>query len=52
MITSLDQVNADWLTAVLARSGALAHGRVESYEADSGERVLSTNARLSLRYAP
>ena len=51
VITSLDQVSAAWLTAVLTRSGALAHGSVAAFEVDSGSGNWSTNARLQVRYA-
>lgn len=52
VITNLDQVSAAWLTAVLTRSGALAHGSVAAFEVDSGSGNWSTNARLQVRYAP
>ena len=51
VITSLDQVTAEWLTAVLTRSGALTHGRVEAFEVDTRRRELSTSVRLGVRYA-
>lgn len=50
VITSLDQVTAEWLTDVLRYSGALTHGRVESFDVDAGQRVLSIIARFNLRY--
>ena len=51
VITSLDQVTAEWLTGVLTRSGALTNGTVEAFDVDSRQRELSTNARLNVRYA-
>ena len=51
VVTAVEQVTPDWLTGALVRSGALTYGRVESYEVVTGERILSTNARLSLSYA-
>jgi len=32
VITSLDQINAGWLTAVLTKSGALTNGSVATYD--------------------
>lgn len=52
VITGVDQVTPDWLTAVLSRSGALAKGEVTAFEADTGGGNWSDNARLSLRYSP
>lgn len=52
VITHIDQVTADWLTDVLTISGALDSGGVESFEVDTGVRLLSTNARLKLKYTP
>ncbi len=51
VIVSLDQVTPAWLTEALTRSSALTQGRVESYTRATGERILSTNARLALRYS-
>jgi len=51
VITSLDQVTAAWLTAALWRSGALTRGSVTGFEQEAGQRVLSTNARLRVRYS-
>ena len=51
VITSLDQVSPAWLTQVLRRSGALEHGEVESYAVDTGQRLLSSNARMKLTYS-
>lgn len=50
VITSLDQVTPEWLTAVLTRSNALTYGRVETFEVDTGQRVLSTSIRLNVNY--
>lgn len=52
VITSLDQVSAEWLTTVLTRSGALAQGAVESYTVETRHRELSANAKMSVRYTP
>jgi ecdysteroid kinase len=51
VIVSVDQVTAAWLTDVLTISGALESGAVESFEFDTGEERLSTNARLKVKYA-
>jgi hypothetical protein len=52
VITHLDQVTPEWLTAILRRSGALTRGAVESFEADAGRGNWSTSGSLSLRYSP
>lgn len=51
VIASLDQVTIEWLTLVLTRSGALTHGSVEAFDVVTRQRVLSTNAKLNVRYA-
>lgn len=52
VITSLDQVSAEWLTQTLSHNGALQRGAVESFTMDTpDERLLSTNAKLCLKYA-
>ncbi len=51
VITDLDQVTAAWLTAALRRSGVLTRGSVTGFEQEAGQRVLSTNARLQVRYS-
>lgn len=50
-IDSLDQVTAEWLTAVLSRSGALTHGAVAAFDVEAGRGNWSTHARLQVRYA-
>ncbi len=50
VISSIDQVTTDWLTAALTNSGALTRGAVASFEVDVGHGNWSTNARLSLTY--
>lgn len=50
VITHLDQVTPEWLTAVLTRSGALTHGAVAAFDAESGSGNWSRNARLVVRY--
>lgn len=52
VVTSPDQVTADWLTHVLTRSGALSTGEVQSYEFVSGQGNWSTSANLHLTYTP
>lgn len=51
LITNLTQLTPEWLTNVLSRSGALTHGAVAAFEADTGRGNWSTSARLKLRYA-
>ncbi len=51
VITNLEQVTAEWLTAVLHRSGALTQGAVVWFEADSGQGNWSTSGSLSLHYS-
>jgi hypothetical protein len=52
VITNLEQVTAEWLTAVLRRSGALTHGVVVGFEADSGRGNWSSSGSLQLQYSP
>ena len=51
VITTLDQVTAEWLTGVLTRSGALVKGCVVDLAVDSTERILSTSTRLRIAYS-
>ncbi|MCO5191508.1 MAG: hypothetical protein M9918_25365 [Anaerolineae bacterium] len=51
VITYVDQVSAEWLTAVLTASGALTRGSVVHVKADSGGGNWSENARLHLHYS-
>ena len=51
VISSLDQVSADWLTAVLFNSDALSEGSVTSFYVASGEGNWSSNAILKLQYS-
>lgn len=51
VITELGQVTADWLTAVLTRSGALTGGDVIGFDVDNGRGNWSTNAALHLTYS-
>jgi hypothetical protein len=37
VITTLDQISTDWLTSVLAQSGALTRGAVQSFELGTGQ---------------
>lgn len=50
VITDLEQVTARWLTAVLARSGALARGAVAGFDVDTSRGNWSANASLHVRY--
>jgi hypothetical protein len=52
VITNLEQVTNEWLTAVLTRSGTLTHGRVNGFDADSGGGNWSTSGSLQLHYSP
>jgi hypothetical protein len=51
VITGPEQVTADWLTAVLRRSGALAGGAVTGLEVNWGRGNWSAGARLTATYA-
>lgn len=51
VITSLEQVTTEWLTAVLTRSDALTGGKVAAAEARSGAGNWSSSARLALTYS-
>lgn len=50
VITNLDQISTVWLTSVLARSGALTRGVVQSFELGTGQGNWSTSANLKLTY--
>ena len=50
VITSLEQVTANWLTAVLSNSGALTNGAVAAVDMDAGQGNWSTSGTLRLRY--
>lgn len=52
VIADLEQVTPAWLTAVLSGSDALIHGAVAAFEVQTSRGNWSTNASLSLRYAP
>lgn len=52
VITNLEQVTTEWLTAVLTQNGALTHGRVAGFEVDSGRGNWSTSGSLQLAYSP
>lgn len=52
VITSLEQVTPEWLTAVLRRSGALSRGAVTAFDADADSGNWSTSGTLHLRYSP
>lgn len=50
VITSLDQVNTEWLTSLLTQNGALTHGTVRSFTFGAGQGNWSTSANLHLIY--
>lgn len=50
-ITGPDQITTEWLTGVLASSGALIGGSVAAFDLDTGQGNWSESARLKLRYA-
>ena len=50
VITHIEQVTTEWLTAALAASGALTRGAVASFELDAGQGNWSSNARLNVTY--
>lgn len=51
VITSLEQITTGWLTSVLARSGAITHGEVLSFELGAGQGNWSTSASLTVTYS-
>ena len=50
VITSIDQVTPQWLTSVLASSGALTKGAVAAFDVKAGQGNWSTNVRLGVLY--
>ncbi|MCI0397037.1 MAG: hypothetical protein L0332_05530 [Chloroflexi bacterium] len=50
VITSLEQVTVEWLTAVLAHSGAISDGAVAAFDVDTNRGNWSSNATLNVRY--
>lgn len=52
VITSLEQVTNEWLTAVLHRSGALTQGSVAGFDMADGRGNWSTSGSLSVEYSP
>lgn len=50
VITNIEEVTSEWLTAALAASGALTRGAVASFEQEMGQGNWSTHARLMLKY--
>ena len=50
VITNIEQVTTEWLTAALAASGALTRGAVASFELGAGQGNWSSNARLNVKY--
>src|SRR5918994_905774 len=50
VIPSIDQVSATWLTSVLARSGALTQGAVNSFEFTTGQGNWSRSGTLRVSY--
>jgi hypothetical protein len=52
VITTLDQVTVEWLTAVLTASGDLLGGNVIAFDVAAGRGNWSANAILELAYSP
>lgn len=52
VITSLEQVTTEWLTAVLTHSGALTQGTVAGFDVANGRGNWSTSGSLTLQYSP
>ena len=50
VITKIEQVTTEWLTAALAASGTLTRGAVASCELGAGQGNWSSNARLNVTY--
>lgn len=51
LITTLAQVTPEWLTTVLARSGALSRGSIRGVESKGGQGNWSSSGVLRLRYS-
>ena len=51
VISSVAEVTAEWLTSVLAGSGALAQGTVTPFDLDTSQGNWSTNARFMVKYS-
>ena len=52
VITNLEQVTPEWLTAVLTHSGALTQGSVTAVSIDTGRGNWSESDSLQLEYSP
>lgn len=52
VITSLEQVTTEWLTAVLSQSGTLTQGTVTAVTTDAGRGNWSESGSLQLEYSP
>lgn len=52
VITHLEQVTPEWLTAILTKSGALTQGTVTAVSIDTGRGNWSTSGSLQLAYSP
>lgn len=52
VITSLEQVTNEWLTAVLTHSGALTQGTVAGFDVTGGRGNWSESGSLQLTYSP
>jgi hypothetical protein len=50
VITDVDQVTNEWLTAVLSQSDALTQGAVAAHQREAGAGNWSTNSKLTLTY--
>ena len=51
VITSLEQVTPEWLTAVLSRDGVLIKGAVQAFDVGTGQGNWSDNAHITVHYA-
>ncbi|MFZ0545329.1 MAG: hypothetical protein WAM60_07820 [Candidatus Promineifilaceae bacterium] len=51
VITNVDQITTEWLTAVLTNSGALTQGAVSAFELGTGQGNWSDNANLVVSYS-
>jgi thiamine kinase-like enzyme len=52
VLTNVDQITTEWLTAVLTKSDAITEGAVASFERGQGQGNWSTNASLKVTYTP
>lgn len=52
VVTAIEDVTPEWLTAVLSAAGALQHGAVTAFDVTGGRGNWSANASLALTYSP